>query len=102
MTNEILIPRHPSGSAKYYLVKIVKDGDYFKTTHKRIGKDTIGYSLTRIDCANKKYQDLAYGEDIDNITTIYSEKEWIELIEGSSKSDLVQFVCENYYGKKNI
>jgi hypothetical protein len=52
-----------------------------------------GYSVTRIDCKNRRYQDLGYGEDSQSNIKMHDRVQWTELVDGSSKSDLVSFVC---------
>lgn len=52
-----------------------------------------GYSVTRIDCNNQRYQDLGYGEDAQSNIKMYDKVQWVDLVFGSSKHDLVTFVC---------
>lgn len=93
------IPTHPGDNGEYYLLHVNYEGDYIRTTHKRIGTEATGYSVTRIDCKNKRYQDLAYEENINKLARIYPERKWVELVEGSSKWALVNYVCEKYCKK---
>lgn len=90
-----LIPRSMYENADYYLISVKKDGKYLRTLHSRISSMSHGYSVTRIDCKRKRYQDLGYGEDKKSNIIMYDKVQWTELIEGSSKSDLVTFVCSN-------
>ena len=90
---EILIPRSRPEKAKYYLLSIRPDRDYIRTLHKRVSSMSLGFSVTLIDCARKKYQDLGYGEDKQENIQMYSNTRWTDLVNGSSKSDLVKFVC---------
>lgn len=96
MTQEVKIPTHPGDRGEYYLLKVSKDGEFFRTVHKRIGEDATGYSYTKIDCHNRRYQDLAYEENLGDVARIYPDTKWVDLVEGSSKWSLVNFVCENY------
>ena len=90
-----LIQRSMSERANYYLISIEPDGKYKKTTHLRASSMSRGYSITRIDCASQRYQDLGYGEDSRiNIKMYDKGVKWTELVRGSSKSDLVNFVCK--------
>lgn len=89
-----LIPRSMSESANYYLISVEQDGTYKITTHLRASSMSRGYSMTRIDCASRRYQDLGYGDDSrDSIKMYETGVQWTELVRGSSKSDLVNFVC---------
>ncbi|MEH8020613.1 hypothetical protein [Rheinheimera metallidurans] len=49
--------------------------------------------MTRIDCSNRRYQDLGYGEDRQSNIKMYDNVQWAELVSGSSKDDLVIFAC---------
>jgi len=88
-----LIPRSSFEKAKYYLISVEKDGQYYKTIHSRISSQSTGYSVTRIDCSSQKYQDLGYGDHQSSIT-MYKKLNWATLVSGSSKSDLVNYVCK--------
>jgi hypothetical protein len=88
-----IIPRSSFEKAKYYLISVEKDGQYYKTIHSRISSKSTGYSASRIDCINQKYQDLGYGDNQSTIT-MYKKVNWAVLIPGSSKSDLVNYVCK--------
>lgn len=88
-----LFPRSMQENAKYYLISVESDGDYLKTLHSRVSTMSHGYSVTRIDCTGQRYQDLGYGEDAKSNIKMYDDVAWGELVSGSSKSDLVSFVC---------
>ena len=89
-----LIPRSVAEAAEYYLISVEKDGDYLKTLHRRTGSSGTGYSVTRIDCASRRYMDLAYGDGSRSNIRMYDDTSWTELVPGSSKSDLVNYVCK--------
>lgn len=88
-----LIPRSTSENAEYYLISVKADQDTIKTLHSRISPQSIGYSLTRIDCTSKRYQDLGYGENSKTQIKMYDNPQWTDAISGSSKSDLIEFAC---------
>jgi hypothetical protein len=89
-----LIPRSMKGDkGTYYLLKLEKVGTVFKVIHKRVGVDSVGFTKTEINCSNMTYRVIGYSEQsIDSI--IDSPSDWTRLVEGSSKSDLVRFVCK--------
>ena len=88
-----LIPRSVSEKASYYLITTESDGEYLRTVHSRVSSASHGYSVTRIDCANSRYQDLGYGEGRQSNIKMYDNVQWAELMSGSSKDDLATFVC---------
>lgn len=94
INQETLIPRSMSGDqGKYYLMEAFKNGDVIQTLHKRIGVDATGYTKLEINCQSKQYRDLGYSE----VSPSDIKKRignWTDLISGSSKSDLVNFVCD--------
>lgn len=90
---EIRIPRtSPGDKGKYFLIEAKNDNGIYTTLHKRIGLESIGYSKTEIDCKSMHYRDIGYSEvSVDRIED--KPGNWTELVDGSSKSDLVRFVC---------
>lgn len=97
LAEEIEIKRSVGGDkGKYYLLSVEKNGNLFEVIHKRIGLDSTGFSKTKINCSTKQYQDLGYGEDSINNIKEYPSVQWTSLVSGSSKSDLVNFVCSKY------
>lgn len=88
-----LIPRSMQEKANYYLISVEPEGSFLRTLHSRVSAMSHGYSVTRIDCANRRYQDLGYGEDEQSNIKMYEKVQWAELVAGSSKYDLVTFVC---------
>jgi len=89
-----LIPSAVVVDAKYYLISVEKDGEYLKTLHRRTSSSGTGYSVTRIDCASRRYMDLGYGDGSRSNIRMYDSTSWTELVPGSSKSDLVNYVCK--------
>lgn len=91
---EELIPRSMAEKAKYYLISVENDGEYLKTVHRRTSSWGTGYSVTRIDCNRKRYMDLGYGDGSVSSIKMYDKTMWANIVPGSSKSDLVGFVCK--------
>ena len=87
------IPRSmPGDKGRYYLMESRKEGDIIKTLHKRIGVDSTVWTRSEINCKRWKVRDI--GDSEDGPTAIKSNPtKWYDLVEGSSKSDLVNFVC---------
>ena len=90
-----VIPRSMYENAVYYLIKVEPDGQYLRALHSRVSKLSHGYSVTRIDCTSNRYQDLGYGQDQQSNIKMYDSVNWTDVLLGSSKSDLVVFVCNN-------
>ncbi len=91
---EVEIPRSAAGDkGRYYLLEAKKDGDIIKTLHKRVGVDSVGYTRCEINCKSNKIRDIGYSEEgPDKINA--NPTKWYDLVEGSSKSDMVHFVCK--------
>lgn len=94
LNQEILIPRSTDGDkGKYYLLEVKRTGNLVKALHKRVGVDAIGYTRTEIDCQSMQMRQLGYSEE--SPSSIQERPaDWSELFQGSSKSDLVNFVCK--------
>lgn len=87
-----LIPRSMADRGKYYLLSHKKSGNIYITVHKRVGLyDTI-FTETEIDCQNNSYRVVGEGTSGDNIQLV--DGVWTKGIKGSSKRDLIQFVCQ--------
>lgn len=92
---EVFIPRSIAGDqGKYYLISSKREGILIKTLHKRVGLDSTGYTKTEINCSNMTYRETGYSEVSANAIQD-SPGAWSELMQGSSKSDLVHFVCKS-------
>jgi hypothetical protein len=87
------IPRSTTENAKYYLISVEPDGEYLRSMHSRISSMSYGYSVTRINCKAKQYQDLGYGENSRTNIKMYNNTQWENLVTGSSKYDLVSYAC---------
>ena len=90
---EVLIPKSSAGDqGNYYLISSKEEGDVITTLHKREGLGSTGYTKTEIKCSSKMYRVMGYSE-ISAISIQTNIGEWTDLVQGSSKSDLVNFVC---------
>jgi hypothetical protein len=91
---ETPIPRSvPGDKGKYYLIESKKAGDIVQALHKRVGVDSTGFTRTETNCKTRQMRELGYGEDSpNNIKT--SPTKWFDLVPGSSKSDLANFLCK--------
>lgn len=91
--SEIPIPRSVAGDkGKYFLLEMKKSGGIVRALHKRVGVDSIGYTLTEINCATMQMRELGYSEQSPSAIKEKPTK-WFDLVPGSSKSDLANFVC---------
>lgn len=89
---EVQIPRTMFDKGKYFLLDAKTKGVITTTVHKRVGVNETGYSKTEINCKSMQYRDMGYSEaGPDKITTTAGK--WTDVLAGSSKSDLVNFVC---------
>lgn len=96
--------RAPSAgdSGEYYILKqeTIDDG-MFKVLSNRIGKGAAYTDFTelKVDCKSRQYFELTGGEaDGKQMTppstlTARKNSKWVSLVPGSSKSDLVTFIC---------
>lgn len=87
--------RHVDGDkGKYYLLeKQVKDDGNVIATHKRQSPESLGFSKTEINCKTMQFRGLAYGEGaLENMKP--TKDRWADVVQGSSKADLVQYVCK--------
>lgn len=91
--SEIPIPRSmPGDKGKYFLLEKKENGSIVRALHKRVGVDSVGYTLTETNCANMQMRELGYSEQSPSAIK-ESPTKWFELVPGSSKSDLANFVC---------
>lgn len=90
------IPRSVAGDkGKYILIEAKRTGNVVASLHKRVGVNETGYSRVEANCSTKQYRDMGYSED-DPGTIKANPGKWTDLVEGSSKSDLVKFVCQRF------
>lgn len=86
------IPRTMSDGGTYYLLRAEQDGDLIKTLHKRVGPSGVTYTELEIDCRRRRVRELGIAdESLDNM--VRNATDWFDLVNGSSKSDLADFVC---------
>ena len=93
---EVEIPRSmPEKGARYFLLEAKKEGNIVKTLHKRVGISGTGFSRVESNCATGQVRDTGYGDDtISNIKQYPAKMQnWYNLVSGSSKRDLFNFVC---------
>ena len=91
--SEIPIPRSVAGDKdKYSLLEKKKSGSIVRALHKRIGVDSVGYTLTETNCITMQMRELGYSEQSPSAIKENPTK-WFELVPGSSKSDIANFVC---------
>ena len=64
-----------------------------KALHKRTGTDSIGFTVTGINCAAGQYRELGYNDISPDVIVENRSATWAALVAGSSKSDLAVFVC---------
>jgi hypothetical protein len=90
-----LIPRSmPGDKGRYYLLEKRNTGATLQVVHKRVGVESVDFSRTEINCKTRQYRELGYSsESVTAIKPVPGAK-WTELVQGSSKSDLVAFVCK--------
>jgi hypothetical protein len=92
--SEIPIPRSVAGDkGKYFLLDNKKSGSIVRALHKRVGVDSIGFTLTETNCATMQMRELGYSEQSPTAIKENPSK-WFDLVPGSSKSDLAKFVCK--------
>jgi hypothetical protein len=89
---EVQIPRTMVDKGKYYLLDRKTKGGITTTLHKRVGVNETGYSKTEINCKSMQYRDMGYSEDGPDKLAGAPGK-WTDVLSGSSKSDLVNFIC---------
>ena len=91
---EVPIPRSMAGEkGKYFLLEAKAEAGIVKALHKRVGPSGPGFTRTEINCKAMRIRDMGYSEDSAVAIKITPGK-WYELVPGSSKSDLVNFVCK--------
>ena len=91
---ETPIPRSVAGDkGKYYLLESKRKGEIVAALHKRVGVDSVGYTRTETNCKTMQMRELGYTEESPSKMQIKPTK-WFELVPGSSKSDLANFVCK--------
>lgn len=90
---ETPIPRSMADKGKYFLLEKKKTENIVLALHKRVGVDSIGYTRTETNCSTMKMRELGYSEESPSAIKENPTK-WFDLVPGSSKSDLANFVCK--------
>lgn len=91
---ETPIPRSVAGDkGKYFLLEAKRTGDVVKAISKRVGVDSIGYTRTETNCKTMLMREIGYNEE-SPAKIKENPTKWFELVPGSSKSDLADFVCK--------
>jgi len=94
IAKEIAIPRSvPGDKGRYFLLERSKTGSIVRALSKRVGVDSVGYTLTETNCSNMLMRELGYSE-VSPAAIKRQPTKWFELVPGSSKSDLAKFVCK--------
>lgn len=98
-STDILYRTEPIASgqaAKYYIVEQNKKGKLIEVLSRREGSSGVIWTKYEIDCAKKKMRTIA--EAYDDLSTLKElpkdQQKWYELMYGSSKSDLFEFICK--------
>lgn len=92
--SEIPIPRSmPGDKGKYFLLEKKKNGPIVRALHKRVGVDSIDYTLTETNCTTMQMRVLGCSEQSPSAIKGKPTK-WFDLVPGSSKSDLAIFICK--------
>lgn len=91
---ETLIPRSVSGDkGQYYLLELKRNGNIVTAIHKRVGVYDTYYTKTETNCSTMKMREIGGSEvSVKSIKPIPTK--WFDLVYGSSKSDLANFVCK--------
>ena len=91
---EVSIPRSMAGDkGKYFLLEKKRTGNVVRALHKRVGVDSVGYSLTETNCSTMLMREIGYSEE--SLSAIKENPtKWFQLVPGSSKSDVAKFVCK--------
>lgn len=91
-SSETQYHRTMSDKGKYFLLDAQEKAGIITTIHKRIGVSEVSYSKTEINCKTNQYRDMGYGEEGPDRIKLFTGK-WTDAYSGSSKSDLLNFVC---------
>ena len=93
---ETFIPRSVAGDkGKYYLIESKRSGDVVTAVHKRIGVYDTYYTKTETNCSTMKMREIG-GSDVSVNAIKVNPTKWFDLVHGSSKSDLANFVCRKH------
>jgi hypothetical protein len=91
---ETPIPRSVAGDkGNYFLLNSTRVGSVVKALHKRVGVDSVVYTKTETNCKTMLMREIGFSEESPSQIKENPTK-WFELVPGSSKSDLANFVCK--------
>ena len=104
--NELYRPAKPKDSGKYYILESQDlDNRVIQVLSSRIGKGNAYTDFTqlKVNCNTKQYFELA-GSSEDgakskpskNLKDWSKNSKWVSLVSGSSKYDLVKYICKKY------
>lgn len=87
------IPRSVAGDkGKYFLIEHKRKGDIVQALHKRVGVDSLVFTRTETNCKTMQMREMGVKDDTPTGMKI-SPSKWLDLVPGSSKSDVARFVC---------
>ena len=91
---EVRIPRSVQGDkGKYYLLEKSTSGGVITAVTRRDGVDSVVYTRTETNCKAGKMRTL--GDSETSIRAINNNpSKWFDLVPGSSKSDLFNYLCK--------
>lgn len=93
---DTFIPRSVvDDKGKYFLLESKRSGNVVTAIHKRIGVYDTYYTKTETNCSTMKMRELG-GSDVSAKSINNSPTKWFDLVQGSSKSDLANFVCKKH------
>lgn len=92
LISEQLVRSMQGDKGRYFLLYVERKGTNFIAINSRIGVYDTVYTKTEINCQQKQFRVLGESySSIDEINNLMSK--WSDLVSGSSKSDLVHYVC---------
>lgn len=90
---DTLIPRSVFGDkGQYYLLASMRNGNIVTAIHKRVGPNDTYYTKTETNCTKMKMREIG-GSDVSVKSIKPNSTKWFDLVPGSNKSDLANFVC---------
>lgn len=89
------LKRSKPDMGRYFVIQQNKRGDLFETIVKRVGTSGAVFTKTEMNCKSKKVRTLGDSDASPDSIKINPTK-WYDLVPGSSKSDLFNFLCKKY------
>jgi len=90
----------PGDKGRYFILEVKKKGKIYEVLTKRIGQSGTNWTRVEIDCMKRRMRTMAEADDDISTMRVVNRQNWYELVDGSSKSDLFNFVCKNYKNLK--